>query len=280
MTGNADVRPGGLTDPVDLDDSDVSEYQHRGWAYLPGLIPEDLATALRDAVLAAGPSADDAYQQRSTVQFQGTRNAEVAAIRAREHRVYAELDAISPLFRDVVTSPRLIWLAKQLLGGETVQFYRAAVLVKPASRDGGLETMFHQDLPVLPFDRSGSLMIWIALGRVTADMGPVQFIEGSHRQYPLLGRTNGRAEEQVRLQKILGDYRLTEPPVLESGDATIHDDMTMHCAGINNSDGPRIALTVKYMRPDILYTGAPHHVTNGRGLTINERFPGEEFPES
>jgi hypothetical protein len=62
MTGNADVRPGGLTDPVDLDDSDVSEYQHRGWAYLPGLIPEDLATALRDAVLAAGPSADDAYQ--------------------------------------------------------------------------------------------------------------------------------------------------------------------------------------------------------------------------
>src|ERR1700722_12880159 len=107
MTGNADVRPGGLTDPVDLDESNVSEYQRRGWTVIPGLIPEALANDLRDAVLAAGPSADDAYQQRSTVQFQGTRNAEIAAIRAREHRVYAELDAISPLFRDVVASPRL-----------------------------------------------------------------------------------------------------------------------------------------------------------------------------
>lgn len=252
-----------------LTDADVASFQSNGWVKANQLIAADTAAVLYDRIREVGPSLvkDSSKSPLFTDRSQ------------QQHRLYDDPTWLDEDFRNAARSPRVVDFAKSLIGTDQVRFFRATCFEKPPTASGGIATTLHQDYPYLPLDRSGSIQIWIALGEIPASMGTLQFISGSHRTAGSLGRVNANDAEQVLLASRLGTgYTLSDPLDMGPGDATAHNDLTIHYAGPNNSTEPRIAFAVTYVRPDAKYTGAQYYATDDLGLTVGEPPDHERFP--
>jgi ectoine hydroxylase-related dioxygenase (phytanoyl-CoA dioxygenase family) len=116
---------------------------------------------------------------------------------------------------------------------------------------GAQPTPWHQDAPDQPIDRNGYVGFWIALDRVTPDMGGMRFLDRSHH----LGLLGSTGTDLYGLYPELQELTVTEPQDMKPGDATVHAMYTVHSAGLNLSDSPRWALLVSYIPDDALYTG-------------------------
>jgi hypothetical protein len=252
-----------------ITEADVGFYRANGWVKASKLISRETAGVLHDRIRELGPGL---VKDSSKTFLVNTRTEQ-------QHRVYDDPTRIDEDFRAAATSPRVVKFAKSLIGTEQVRFFRATCFEKPPTAGGGIATTLHQDFPYLPLDRSGSIQIWIALSDIPASMGTLQFISGTHRQAGSLGRVNANDEEQKLLASRLGpDVSLSDPLDLEAGDATAHNDLTIHYAGPNTAPGPRIAFAVTYVRPDAKYTGAPYYATDGLGLMVGQPLDHEHFP--
>jgi ectoine hydroxylase-related dioxygenase (phytanoyl-CoA dioxygenase family) len=252
-----------------ITEADVEFYRTNGWVRANKLISPETARVLYDRIRELGPS----LVKDSSKTLLLNNKTEAA------HRIYDDPTWIDEDFRAAATSPRVVDFAKSLIGTDRVRFFRATCFEKPPTAGGGIATTLHQDFPYLPVDRSGSIQIWIALSHIPASMGTLQFISGTHRAVGSLGRVNADDEEQEMLSKRLGpDVSLSDPFDLEAGDATAHNDLTVHYAGPNHAAEPRIAFAVVYMRPDAKYTGASYYATDGLGLEIGKPLDHDRFP--
>jgi ectoine hydroxylase-related dioxygenase (phytanoyl-CoA dioxygenase family) len=252
-----------------LTDTDVASFRENGWVRVNKLIPSETAAVLYDRIKELGPSLvkDASKSPLFTERSQ------------QQHRLYDDPTWLDEDFRNAAHSPRVIEFAKSLIGTDQVRFFRATCFEKPPAASGGIGTTLHQDFPYLPLDRSGSIQIWIALGEIPASMGTLQFISGNHRTAGSLGRVNANDAEQVLLAERLGtDYALSDAPDMGPGDATAHNDLTIHCAGPNRASEPRIAFAVTFVRPDAKYTGAPYYATDDLDLPVGEPLNHDRFP--
>jgi ectoine hydroxylase-related dioxygenase (phytanoyl-CoA dioxygenase family) len=152
-------------------------------------------------------------------------------------------------------------VAARLMRTAQARLIDDVALVKPASRDGGGATIWHQDAPNFPFDRRGLLTIWIAVDDISLEQGPLTFVPGSHR-LGLLGAVDGAGEE-IPLEALLApeDHECIGEPstfAFAAGDASIHDGYTLHSAGPNRTNRLRRAWGVRFVPPATLYTGGAH----------------------
>ena len=74
------------------------------------------------------------------------------------------------------------------------------------------------------------------------------------------GRTVGGLSQAV--DRLLRELPQSPPLHLEPGDATVHDGMTIHSAGANQTADPRWSYVVQYFVADALYTGAMNRQTD------------------
>ena len=92
-----------------------------------------------------------------------------------------------------------------------------------------------------------SLRYRLAIDDVTADMGPMRFIPGSHR----LGKVDWRrAEGDVALQQEIPDAEGFGEPVddvLRAGEISLHTSTLVHGSEPNTSDRRRCGLTLRYI---------------------------------
>jgi hypothetical protein len=251
----------------------VERFRAEGWVRAPGLLDAETAgemyrrfEGLYDSLRQEGQkgTAGDAYFKEGRYH--------------RQHRIFQDPSRVDPVFRRVVLSERVASVARQLMGCDEAIYLRATVFEKPPASEDSLPTTLHQDFPYLPFDRSGSVQIWIALHDLPVESGPLRFVTGSHRRYGVVGRTNVLEDEQELLHARFGPFELSEPHGMAAGDATVHDDLTLHGADANAWDRPRRGFTVTYFRPDVKYTGAAYWVMDGLGLAVNEVVRHENFP--
>jgi Phytanoyl-CoA dioxygenase (PhyH) len=150
----------------------------------------------------------------------------------------------------------------------------------PVGKAGG-KTPWHQDWPYYPFDRCGSLTLWIALVEVPPERGSMRFVNGSHRWGPLgrvIGRKDGLDTLDILPGALKGQVDLSPALHLMAGDATIHDDLTIHSAPANATHEPRWAFTMAGFPADTLYTGAPQRRTDDLGLELNRPLDHPNFP--
>lgn len=264
MSGNSQVRTWSA-----ITEDDVEFYRANGWVRANKLISRETAAVLLGRIRELGPG----LVKDSSKSFL------INARTERQHQLYDDPTWVDEDFRAAATSPEVVGLAKALIGTDQVRFFRATCFEKPPTVDGGIATTLHQDFPYLPFDRSGSIQIWIALSDIPASMGTLQFLSGSHRDVGVLGRLNADDEEQERLaRRLRPDVSLSDPPDLEAGDATAHNDLTLHYAGPNTAAEPRIAFAVIYLPPDAKFTGAPYYATDNLGLKVGQPLDHERFP--
>lgn len=155
---------------------------------------------------------------------------------------------------------------------------------KQASTSG--PSLWHQDGTDTPIDRSSWVRFWIALDRITPDMGSINFIDHSHRLGPL-GNKHLKDPEpnKVLFDKFpeLEEYGTVGPFEFQPGDATVHGMYTVHGAPSNNTSDPRWAFIVSYFADDTCYTGCSDEPrllekATKAGLARGDLFGGPLYP--
>jgi hypothetical protein len=137
-------------------------------------------------------------------------------------------------------------IAEQILGPKVENDLEHAIY-KPAF--DGAATPWHQDDA---FHRKGSgvpesISIWMPLQDVTVESGCMQYIRGSNLG-PLYPHRSPRNDPRIHGLETISPPDLTNCVAvpMRAGDAVIHLSRTLHGAGANTSDEPRLAYVLGY----------------------------------
>ena len=238
-------------------------FRANGWVKLERLVAPEVAVLMRE--LAEKRMTEGAAAEGGKVRTKGIWN---------EWR-YVARDAHVEPFASATFSPTLARNHRALLGRNVqIRYWNDVVACKvPAREDKGSgPTGFHQDFPHHSYDRCGSVTFWIALDKVTPEGGAMQFVSQSNRDGPL-GRNGPNDPDLLQQYPELLQRRSMSPPLwLDPGDATCHDDLTVHGAPANNSSRPRWSYLIVALPGDALYNGASYVGTDGLGLKVGQPF--------
>ena len=128
---------------------------------------------------------------------------------------------------------------------------------KPPQSENGkadLNIGWHQDRHYWQVWEEGSELFtaWVALSNVTADAGPMRFVQGSH-QWGLLDDGGFYRQDLDDLRAAIpvpdGQIWREQPALLPPGGASFHHCLTFHGSGPNRSAGPRRSLAI-HMRTE------------------------------
>jgi ectoine hydroxylase-related dioxygenase (phytanoyl-CoA dioxygenase family) len=233
---------------------EVSHLRDHGWVKLDQLISPQLAARLLErATTFAGPGGDD-HVLRPDIDVDTSWWSDYHDV-AEEDEGFAAL-ALSPTMGANVQ--RLIRRHVGILMWSN--FLAVKIGTKQTSAHPSQPAYWHQDGPDLPLDRPGWVRFWIALDRVSAPMGPIRFLDGSHR-LGLMGRTYLQRAECTPEAALYDEYpEVSQLPVIDSlefepGDATAHGMFTLYGDRGNDTDQPRWMLVLSYFADDTFYTG-------------------------
>jgi hypothetical protein len=188
-----------------------------------------------------------------------------------------------PLIQAAVTSERLGRVAAQLIGAHGIRLWHDQYLRKPS--DGGGIVAWHQDwMYWQAIDRCRTVTAWIALCDVEPDMGPMVFLQGSHRNgLHLSMRPDYHTGTVLPPSPIDGD--LPHVPVLvRAGQVTFHHGNTMHASDVNRSGRNRYSIVSHLMADDCCFSEAMGHLCIDKMKQQpdcpkpGERFRGPQFP--
>ena len=136
---------------------------------------------------------------------------------------------------------------------------------------------FHCDSPEHGSDRVGELQFWLALAEVTPAMGPMRFVNRSHREFlgtvfnqdkdDLGGQAGHRASGNILdqyplLPQVLG-MSAPEETHYQLGDCTVHHGYCAHGSINNTTDRDRCSYLFSYSPADTRYMEAAGGANNG-----------------
>lgn len=258
-----------------LNPTDVSEFRRAGCTRLPGLLEGADVKTLQEVYRAAEERPD----LWPDFQTEGAQDHMAHTEFQRMFRNTFNIRRTFPELNDIVGS--VAGIAAQLFGCDDVRIWWDQVFIKPPAEANPRPTVWHQDQPFWPLDRRGALTFWIAVEDLTDEQGPLRFVERSHR-LGSLGRLDLIGAEppleELLLPEdfdVIGD--IVGGTAMAAGDATVHDAFTLHGAVANRSDRPRRGWAMTFFPGTVLYTGAPHVNTDGRGLEPKDPFDHEDY---
>jgi hypothetical protein len=260
---------------------EVAHLRDHGWVKLDQLIsPELTRTLLERAKGRLGPHGVD-HVRRPGIDLDTPHWADYHDI-VQEDESFSWL-GLNPQMG--VNAQRLIRRNRGML------MWSNLLAVKIGAKQGASAnepTCFHQDGPDLPFDRESWVRFWIALDHLTVDMGPVRFIDSSHRLGSLgcsYLEYHGQPEDALFDEyPALKEMSVSQPLEFHPGDATAHSMYTVHGSLGNDTDRPRWALVLTYFADDTIYTGnaicAPSNLLKIKkaGMTPGDRFDETLYP--
>jgi ectoine hydroxylase-related dioxygenase (phytanoyl-CoA dioxygenase family) len=146
--------------------------------------------------------------------------------------------------KQFVFAKRFASLAVQLLGVPHVRLYHDQALFK---EPGGGPTPWHQDQYYWPLDTSNCITMWMPLIDISIEMGMLTFATGSQK-HGLVENLDISDESEARLNAYVRDHRLliSQPQMMNAGDATFHYGLTLHSAPGNKTSKMREVMTIIY----------------------------------
>lgn len=266
----------------EVTDAECASYADNGWVKLPGLLSEeDAAELLRLGEEMVGP------QMQVRLVDPSLKDPGPRAHQMTEMITY-NIPEEDDRFMSLALSPQMGRVAARLMsdplfGPRQARYFGGSagtLLVKtPENTGASSATRWHQDAPYYPFDRSGALIIWVALVPMTAEMGTMRFMNGSHRlgSFGQFQHVAG-ADALERYPGIANFCEVSAPFALRPGDATVHNIATLHSASSNLTDKPRWALTLGYFPSETFYTGQPQRYVDSCNLQPYQPFDHPRFP--
>jgi hypothetical protein len=261
---------------------EIKHYSDRGWVKLDQLLCPELTARLLDrAKRFVGPDGLD-HSARPDLDLE-------IPFWQDYHDVVQEDD----LYANVGLSPRMGANAQLMMRRTAgVRLWSNLLAVKIGAQQASPltsdPTLFHQDGPDLPIDRSSWVRFWVALDHVTPEMGPVRFVDRSHLS-GLIGTTHFTAADPDAA--LFADFPelacqgLSEAVEFRPGDATAHTMFTVHGGQTNETDKPRWTLILTYFADDVRFTGsqlcADENMRKVRksGLVPGDSFDGPLYPQ-
>lgn len=153
--------------------------------------------------------------------------------------------------------PALGELAAQVTGAKAVQIWWVQLLYKPPALPDALVTTnvgWHQDRHYWKSwdDESELFTAWVALSDVTADAGPMAFVQGSHA-WGALGQSDFYGQDldalRQKIQQSTGKPWAEVTAILPPGGVSLHHNLTFHGSGPNRSGAPRRSFAI-HMRTE------------------------------
>ncbi len=188
---------------------------------------------------------------------------------------------------DIVTEPRIVALAQDILGPGLVCWGSHLFAKLP---DDGKVVPFHQDGIYWPLTPSRSVTVWLAIDDADAGNAAMQFVPGSHTVGPI--EHEGLALDGSRVLGHQATGMASRPEryvnTLAAGQASLHSDLLLHGSDANGSDRRRAGLTLRYAAADVrlidgydVWRKSAVHVGDGdpSGFWYDRARPDGEHPD-
>jgi hypothetical protein len=141
---------------------------------------------------------------------------------------------------DIAHTPALLDVVEDLLGRD-ILLWSCTFAIKPPRSQG--RYTWHQDATYWGLTPPIALTCWLAFGKVGPKNGGMRFLRGSHRLGVLPHRNTFSSNNFLfRGQEIeaLPRHCVEVASCLQPGEISVHDSLTAHSSGPNESDEPRI----------------------------------------
>jgi len=189
---------------------------------------------------------------------------------------------VMPMVARIAKDARVLDVIEDILGPD-ILIYSAEFFIKEPRTTQTVS--MHQDLTYWGLGATqGLVTAWLPLSPSTPASGCMDFVRGSHKN-PILPHEDtfdannllSRGQE-VRVEVADRDKVAVE---IHPGQMSLHHGLTIHGSGPNGSDDRRIALVVRYCRPDVAQeVGDMDYAMPARGTDIHGNFVHVPAPEA
>eukprot|EP00978_Attheya_sp_CCMP212_P013492 scaffold33916_cov51-Attheya_sp.AAC.4 len=171
------------------------------------------------------------------------------------------------LFRELVTAESLGRVVSELTGWpHGARLAQDQVWAKYVRPPGASPLVFHRDSPYFMFTPDDVVTVWIALDQMDSELGPLQYIKGSHKWgdgrigtsssfFQSDGGTNLLRSAAEREGILLEELESVTMSGLEAGGISIHNGRTWHGSGKNESSHrPRRGIGLHFVPANARFT--------------------------
>ena len=181
---------------------------------------------------------------------------------------------------DIVTEPRIIDVASDLLGDSVVLRHSHLFAKLPGDPK---RVSWHQDASYWPLTPSRVVSAWLAIDDVDVDNSAMRVIPGSHRHAQLTFHDSTEDENNVLFQTVRDAEDWGRPPVpleMKAGQISLHSDWILHGSEPNGSDRRRCGLAMRYLSADVrAYDGWNAHSVWCRGIDPRNHWANHPRPD-
>ncbi len=218
-----------------LSQSQVDQYWEDGYLHPIRVIPEDETANLR----AEFESIEEEWLDKGLPQPLNT---------------YKRLNShvVMPLVANTARDNRITDIVQGILGPDVMIFSSEFFIKEPRTKH---IVSMHQDLTYWGLGAiDGLVTAWLALSPATTESGCMDFVRASHKN-EILPHNDTYSEDNLlsRGQEVEVDVAPQDKVAIElrPGEMSLHHGLTIHGSGPNASDGRRIGLVTRFIRPDM-----------------------------
>lgn len=234
----------------EITEEEIATFDADGIVLLKGMFDSDWVSHVRKAV--ARDMANPSIMEKD-INRGGTGNFFVDTF------VWAHV----PEFRTVIADSPAAKIAATIMRSAKVNLLFDQILAKDP--ETSTPTRWHHDVPYWPIDGDQVCTIWLALDRVTAASGAVEYVRGSHKWGQRFKAESFSDNEQYQedlpavpdVDNMRDEFDLIRPE-LEPGDCTVHHGLTVHGApGNRTRTRRRRAYVMRWCGDDVTYYPRP-----------------------
>lgn len=189
---------------------------------------------------------------------------------------------VMPMVTRIAKDPAILDVVEGVLGPDIMIFSGEFFIKEPKTRH---IVSMHQDLTYWGLGAiDGLVTAWIPLSPATPESGCMDFVAGSHKNAILEHEDTFDAHNLLsRGQEVKVDVADADKTAIEihPGQMSLHHGLTIHGSGPNRSDDRRIALVIRYIRPDMRQqVGEKDYAMLARGQDTHGNFITIPEPEA
>lgn len=236
----------------------IDQYKRDGFLLVPGLLSKDEAAEVRQEAhevierVARHHNIDGTWSSASKVD-----NGEPTALHHCHDAQYH-----SAVFSRLLFDPRLLGVARALMGTNNIQLHHNKLFVKPPGN--GSPFPLHQDWPFFPHAKDSITAVIVHLDDATEEKGCLRLVGGSH----LDGRQEHTGTRHFHLDPEIFPLDAATPVPAKAGDALFFSCLTVHGSGVNLSDEARTTWLLQMRAADDRPT-VDRHRSPGQGTMLS-----------